>query len=110
MELNKQEVPNATLILVLGILSIVGCCCYGILGVIFGIITIIISNKAIAIYNADPDMYYGYQNVKIGRILAIIGLVLSAIFLITVILFFIFNGGAEGIMEMQKEIMEQQGM
>tara|TARA_R100001369_G_scaffold49261_1_gene75875 strand:- start:29302 stop:29634 length:333 start_codon:yes stop_codon:yes gene_type:complete len=110
MELNKQEVPNATLILVFGILSLVGCCCYGILGVVFGIITIVISNKAMAIYNANPEMYYGYQNVKIGRILAIIGLVLSAVFLITIILFFIFNGGTEGIMELQKEIMEQQGL
>jgi len=110
MELNKQEVPNATLILVFGILSLVGCCCYGILGVVFGIITIVISNKAMAIYNANPEMYYGYQNVKIGRILAIIGLVLSAVFLISIILFFIFSGGTEGIMELQKEIMEQQGL
>ncbi len=109
MKLNKQEVPNATLILVFGILSLVGCCCYGILGVVFGIITIVISNKAMAIYNANPEMYYGYQNVKIGRILAIIGLVLSAVFLITIILFFIFNGGTEGILELQKEMMEQQG-
>lgn len=110
MELNKQELPNATLILILGILSIVGCCCYGIVGVIFGIITLILAKKAMEIYNANPEMYLGYQNVKLGRILAIIGLVLSALFFLTFIGALIFYGGMEGLEEFQREMMEQQGM
>lgn len=110
MELNKQELPNATLILVFGILSIVGCCCYGVVGVIFGIITLVMANKTMEIYNADPEMYIGYQNVKIGRILAIIGLVLSGLFLLTLIAMLIFSGGMEGIEELQREMIENQGM
>lgn len=110
MELNKQELPNATLILVFGILSIVGCCCYGVVGVIFGIITLVMANKAMEIYNADPEMYIGYQNVKIGRILAIIGLVLSGLFLLTLIAILLFFGGMEGIDEFQREMIENQGM
>ena len=110
MELNKQELPNATLILVFGILSIVGCCCYGVVGVIFGIITLVMANKAMEIYNADPEMYIGYQNVKIGRILAIIGLVLSGLFLLTCIAMLLFFGGMEGIEEFQREMIENQGM
>ena len=110
MELNKQELPNASLILVFGILSIVGCCCYGVVGVIFGIITLVMANKAIEIYNADPEMYIGYQNVKIGRILAIIGLVLSGLFLLTLIAMLLFFGGMEGIEEFQREMIENQGM
>lgn len=110
MELNKQELPNASLILVFGILSIVGCCCYGVVGVIFGIITLVMANKAIEIYNADPEMYMGYQNVKIGRILAIIGLVLSGLFLLTLIAMLLFFGGMEGIEEFQREMIERQGM
>jgi len=109
MELNKQELPNATLILVFGILSIVGCCCYGLVGVIFGIITLVMAKKAMEIYNANPEMYLGYQNVKIGRILAIIGLVLSALFLLTCIAVLMFYGGMEGLEEFQRGIMEQQG-
>ena len=33
----KQQLPNATLVLIFGIASIVTCFCYGILGLIFGI-------------------------------------------------------------------------
>lgn len=110
MELNRQELPNATLILVFGILSIVGCCCYGVVGVIFGIITLVMANKAIEIYNANPEMYFGYQNVKIGRTLAIIGLVLSALFLLACISMLIFFGGMEGLEEFQREMLEKQGM
>lgn len=110
MELNRQELPNATLILVFGILSIVGCCCYGVVGVIFGIITLVMANKAIEIYNANPEMYLGYQNVKIGRTLAIIGLVLSALFLLACISMLIFFGGMEGLEEFQREMLEKQGM
>lgn len=110
MEVNKQELPNATLILVFGIISIVGCCCYGIVGLIFGIITLVMAKKAMAIYNENPEMYLGYQNVKIGRILAIIGLVLSVLFLICIVIALIFYGGMEGLEELQREMMEQQGM
>ena len=110
MELNKQELPNATLILILGILSILGCCCYGVVGVIFGIITLILAKKAIEIYNENPEMYLGYQNVKIGRILAIIGLVLSGLFLLICIGMLIFFGGLEGLEEFQREMIEKQGM
>lgn len=110
MELNRQELPNATLILVFGILSIVGCCCYGVVGVIFGIITLVMANKAIEIYNANPEMYLGYQNVKIGRTLAIIGLVLSALFLLACISMLIFFGGMEGLEEFQREMLEKPGM
>lgn len=110
MEINKQELPNATLILVFGILTLVGCCCYGIVGVIFGIITLVMAKKAIEIYNADPEIYLGYQNVKIGRTLAIIGLVLSTIFLLSIIGMLLFFGGIAGLEEFQRNMIEQQGL
>ena len=43
--MEKRELPNSTLILVFGILSIIGCCCYGIPGVIFGIIVLVMSKR-----------------------------------------------------------------
>jgi len=110
MEINKQELPNATLILVFGILTLVGCCCYGIVGVIFGIITLVMAKKAIEIYNTNPEMYLGYQNVKIGRILAIIGLILSGLFLLSIIGMLVFFGGLEGLEEFQRNMIERQGM
>lgn len=108
IETERQQLPNSTLILVFGILSIVGCCCYGIVGLIFGIVAMVMAKKATEIYNADPNLYTGYQNVKTGRILAIIGIILSAIYLIAMIaILAIF--GIEGLEEMQREMMEQYG-
>lgn len=105
--MERQQLPNSTLILIFGILSIIGCCCYGVLGIIFGIIALVMAKRATEIYNAEPELYTGYQNVKTGKILAIIGLVLSAISLISSIVMLIMYGGFEGIYEMQEEILRE---
>lgn len=109
MEIQRQELPNSTLILIFGILSIVGCCCYGVIGLVFGIIAVVMAQKATEIYNSNPEMYLGYQNVKTGKILGIIGIVLSAIVLLLGIVALLFFGGYEGIEEMQREMIEQYG-
>ncbi|MBQ4821242.1 CCC motif membrane protein [Aquimarina sp. MMG016] len=88
----KEQLPNATLILVFGILSIVSCFCYGIFGLIFGIIALVLSKNATTLYNANPEMYTGYENVKAGKICAIIGVVLSALLFLLMIIYFIFIG------------------
>ncbi len=106
--MEKQTLPNSTTILVLGILSILGCCCYGIPGIILGIIAIIMAKKATAVYNENPELYTGFQNVKTGKILAIIGLALSVLYL-AYFVFLFATLGMEGIQEMQKEIMKQYG-
>lgn len=105
--MQKQQLPNSTLILIFGILSIIGCCCYGLVGVIFGIIALVMAKRATAIYNANPELYTGYNNVKTGKILAIIGLVLSVLSLIATIASFIMYGGIEGMQEMQEEILRE---
>ncbi|WP_027125189.1 CCC motif membrane protein [Gelidibacter mesophilus] len=102
--MEKQQLPNATLILVFGILSIVTCCCYGIIGLPLGIIAVVLANKATAVYAADPELYTGFQNVKTGRILAIIGIALNGIYLIYAIWLF-STIGYDGIQQMQEEIM-----
>jgi len=71
--MEQQKLPNSTLILVFGIVSIVTCCCYGIIGLIFGIIAIVLAKKATVVYLENPEQYTGYSNVKTGKILAIIG-------------------------------------
>ena len=65
--MEKQQLPNSTLILVFGIVSIVTCCCYGIIGLIFGIIALVLASKATKLYVANPDLYSDYNNVKIGK-------------------------------------------
>ena len=83
--MEQQKLPNSTLILVFGILSIVTCCCYGIIGLIFGVIAIVLANKATQLYESEPEGYLGFNNVKTGKILAIIGIVLSLLYLLFVI-------------------------
>lgn len=104
--MEKQKLPNSTLILVFGILSILTCCCYGIIGLALGIIAIVLANKATAIYAQNPDEYSGFSNVKTGKTLAIIGVILSSIYVIATIYFYV-TIGSEGIQEMQQQWMEQ---
>lgn len=100
--MEKPNLPNSTLILIFGILSILTCCCWGVFGLIFGIAAIVLAQKAKEIYIADPDIYRGYNNVKTGKILAIIGVVLSVITLITNLVF-IYMYGWGGLNEIAEE-------
>ena len=83
--MEQKKLPNATLILVFGILSIVTCCCYGIVGLILGIVAIVLAKKATELYAENPEGYTGFQNVKTGKILAIIGIILSVLYLLFVV-------------------------
>jgi Na+-transporting methylmalonyl-CoA/oxaloacetate decarboxylase gamma subunit len=77
--------PNATATLVLGILSIVVC-------FICGIVALVISNKDMDMYRANPEQYSlsSYNNIKAGRVCAIIGIILQVLGLIAYILFIAF--------------------
>lgn len=84
----QVALPNATIVLVFGILSIVGCCCsYGIIGIIFGIIALVMSGSALKAYRENPQLYIpsSYQNVNAGRICAIIGIIFSILGIIYII-------------------------
>jgi uncharacterized membrane protein len=70
----------------MGILSIIGCCCYGLPGLIFGIVAVILASKATQIYKNAPEDYTGFGNVQAGKIMGIIGIVLS----IAMVLFYIW--------------------
>lgn len=78
----QQKLPNATAVLVLGILSIITCCCYGIFGLILAIIALVLAKKDLNSYKANPSLYTNYSNLNTGRILAIIGIVLNVLMII----------------------------
>lgn len=75
--MNQQNLPNATISLVLGILSIITCCCFGPLGIIIGGIGLYLANKDEALYQTNPGQYLNYGNVKAGKTLSIIGIILG---------------------------------
>ena len=82
--MEQQKLPNSTLILVFGIISIIGCCFYGI-GLVLGIVAIVLASKASKLYAENPDDYTGISNVKTGKILAIIGVILSIIYILLLV-------------------------
>lgn len=92
----QAPVPNASAVLVLGIISIPTCICYGIVGLILGIIALVLSSKAMQLYKASPESYSlsSYKNLNAGRICAIIGTILSGLYFLFIIVYFLFVGAA----------------
>ena len=110
--MEKQTLPNSTLILVFGILSIVTCCCYGVIGLILGIVALVLANKATELYKTAPENYLGFGNVKAGKIMAIIGIILSVMYLIFMIYLFVLFGWEtlQNPELLQEKIQEMQGV
>ena len=102
----QVQLPNSTAVLVLGIVSIVACFCYGLPGLILGIIALVLASKAKQLYNQNPHMYIesSFKNVQAGRICAIIGLVLAALSIIFMIIYFLILGFAMSDMNWQDMI------
>ena len=82
----KRPLPNATAVLVLGILSIVVC-------TICGIIALVLANRDLKLYNENPDAYTegSLSNLKAGKICAIIGVVLLGISILFIIAILALN-------------------
>ncbi len=106
----QQNLPNATPVLIMGILSIIGCCCYSV-GLIFGIIGIVLANKDMKLYNANPNQFKNLGTLNTGKILCIIGIILCAISLLIGGYMEFTEHGQElqqRMLEWQEEIMLQQ--
>lgn len=109
--MEQQKLPNATAVLILGILSILGCCFYAV-GIVFSIIALVMAKKDMALYALNPQLYDNYSNLKTGRILAIIGLIINIIAVVTLIAFIVLFGWAamQDPVLMQEKMRQLQGM
>ncbi|MDI1234849.1 MAG: CCC motif membrane protein [bacterium] len=89
-----QQLPNSTAVLVLGILSIVFCLCYGVVGLTLGIIGLVLANKSLKLYTSSPNLYTttSYKNLAAGRVCAIIGTCLSSIYILIIIIAIAYAG------------------
>ena len=83
----QRQLPNATAVLVLGIISIIGCVCYAVPGFICSIIALILASKDSGLYRSNPEAYTAgsYSNLKAGKICAIVGLSLSLLFALFIV-------------------------
>ena len=110
----QQNLPNATGVLVLGILSIVFFFCYfcaGVVGLTLGIIALVMAKKGYQTYLESPDSYSvsSFNNMKAGKICAIIGICLSSLWVFIIIIYVIFilviaGGATSEILETFNEI------
>ncbi len=104
----KEKLPHSQAALILGISSIItACCCYGVVGIILGVIGIMQANKAVALHNQDPDLYTGINNANTGKTTSIIGIILGVITVI-VYLYILNSGQYEILMEQYQEMLESQ--
>ncbi|HTB99246.1 MAG TPA: CCC motif membrane protein [Ferruginibacter sp.] len=89
----KPQLPNTTAVLVLGIISVVfsTICCYGV-GLVLGIIGVALSVEGRRLYKQNPDMYDGWKNLNAGFTMSIIGICLTAVWLIIGVLYYIIVG------------------
>ncbi len=96
--INQQTLPNSSGVLVMGIISIAGCWCYGFIALTLGIIALVLASKSMKLYNANPDLYSesSYKNLKAGKVCAIIGTSLSGMLVLGVIIYLLIIGTAIG--------------
>ena len=89
---NQIQLPNATTVLILGIASLVLCyCCGGILGMPLTIVGLFLAKKANKLYNEAPEKYNNYNNLKTGKIICIIGLILNILYFFYIVFVFGFS-------------------
>ncbi len=86
----QKDLPNSTTILVLGILSLIFCWCYGFIGLVLGIIAVALSNGQRRLYLESPGEYTedSYRNVNSGRTCGIIAICIAAVIMLIAIVFF----------------------
>ncbi|TVZ14083.1 CCC motif membrane protein [Maribacter sp. MAR_2009_72] len=76
--MKQSKLPNSRLIYVLAILSCT-LFCFGGFTIVFAIISYALAIKSEKIYNQNPSIYSNIKNIKKGKIIAIIGLILNLI-------------------------------
>jgi hypothetical protein len=89
----QMNLPNSNTILVLGILSLVFCWWHilSIAGIVLSIVTLSMTNKELSLFYTRPNDFTlsSLNNVKAGRICAIIGLIISILVFIVAVLMII---------------------
>jgi hypothetical protein len=85
----QENLPNAKTVLVLGILSIIFSSWYfALIGAVLSIFALVMANRDLAAYHSDTAKYTlsSLNNLKAGRVCAMIGLSVAILFFIMLIL------------------------
>ncbi len=106
--MEQQKLPNATLILILGIAGYL-CCCFAGIGIIPAGIAFFLATKSEKIYKENPELYDNYKQIKTGKTVSLIALILCALMVIRFI-YVITTSDWDAMMEQQQELLEQWGL
>lgn len=106
--MEQQKLPNATVIIVLGILGYV-CCCFAGIGIIPAGIAFYLALKSEKMYKENPEMYDNYNQIKTGKIVALVALILSALMIVRFI-YVLSTNDWDAMIEQSREMMEQWGI
>jgi hypothetical protein len=100
--MEKQKLPNEQVVMILGILSYIGCCCTsGALGVVLSGIGIFLASKDEKLLNANPDQY-NPGNSNTWKIVNYVSLGLS----VCVLIYAIYMKVTGKDIEQQEQLME----
>lgn len=86
----KRNLPDASTVLVLGILSLVFSFSCVLLGLVLGIIAVVLASGQQRIYRQNPGEYTdnSLKNVSAGRVCGIVSICLSAVLFVFMILLY----------------------
>lgn len=106
--MENQKLPNATISLILGIVSFIACCfTSGFGGVLLSGIALYLANKDRKTFAENPEIYGNYSQVKTARVIAIIGLILSILIVLLFIGILIYAGSIDNFEQMMEEYRTQ---
>ncbi len=103
--MEQQKLPNGTMIIVLGILGYL-CCCFAGIGIIPSAIAFFMAKKSEKMYAENPELYDNASQIKTGKIIALIAVILNILIIIRWIYVFA-TGGMDAIENIWSEAMEQ---
>lgn len=109
--MEQEKLPNGVLIIVLGILGYL-CCCFAGLGIIPSAIAFFMARKSEKMYAANPELYDNMSQIKTGKIVALIAVILNVLYIIRIIYVIATVGWSEmseEFMRAYEEAMEAQG-
>ena len=108
--MEKQKLPNEQAVMILGILSFIGCCCTnGVLGLVLSGIGLYLANQSEKLYQANPDQY-NLGSLNTWKIVNIVSFAISAVFVIYLI-YLLASGkyaeSNEGVLEMLEQFQNR---
>lgn len=104
--MEKQKLPNQQAVMILGILSYIGCCCSnGIIGVLLSGIGIYLANKDEKLLAENPESYQP-GSLKTWKTINIVSLVVSSLFVL-ILIYLVATGKYDDMQEQYMQMLEE---